>query len=205
MTFFDTGLFIATFTTVLVIADPAGNLPVFIALTSRMTPRERATAAFQATLTSLAVLTIFGLFGRMLLDVLSISVQAMQISGGLLLLIVALQLLTGHEEDPGQPGTVNVALVPLGIPLMAGPGSIVAVMLAAGDAVKSGVGGIIAAIVAVLAVHLIEWLVFRFANPVHRMLGEAGTIFVTKISGMLLAAIAVQLIVNGVVEIFKAI
>lgn len=130
-------LFASTFTTLFVIADPFGNMPVFLALTSRMTPRERRTAAWQATATSLAVLTIFGLFGQYILGFLHISVQAMQLSGGLLLLLVSLQLLTGREADPGGPGSVNVALVPLGVPLLAGPGSIVAVMIAAQDAVIS--------------------------------------------------------------------
>jgi membrane protein, MarC family len=203
VTVFDASLFFTTFTTVLVITDPAGNLPVFMSLTARMTPTERKRAAWQATLTSLVVLTVFALFGQQILRLLGISVQSMQISGGVLLLIVALQLLTGHEEDPGKPGVTNVALVPLGIPLMAGPGAIAAVMLAADQAVKKGVGGILACVFAVLLVHVIEWLTMRFANPLNRILGEGGTIFLTKISGMLLAAIAVQLIISGVMGVIN--
>jgi len=133
--------FLSTFTTVFVITDPPGNLPVFISLTSKMTPHERKRAAFQATMTSLGVMTAFGLFGHYILRVLGISVESMQISGGLLLAIVALQLLSGHEEDPGAPGSANVAMVPLGIPLMAGPGAIVAVMIAAREALGKGVVG----------------------------------------------------------------
>ena len=134
MTGSDGLFFLSTFTTVFVITDPPGNLPVFISLTSKMTPHERKRAAFQATMTSLGVMTAFGLFGHYILRVLGISVESMQISGGLLLAIVALQLLSGHEEDPGAPGSANVAMVPLGIPLMAGPGAIVAVMIAAREA-----------------------------------------------------------------------
>lgn len=204
MTFFDNVLFVSTFTTVLVIADPPGNLPIFISLTAKMTPRERNRAAWQATVTSLAVLTVFGLFGQFILDFLGITEHAMRISGGILLLIVALQLLTGHEEDPGAPGSSNVALVPLGIPLMAGPGAIVAVMFAAKEAGQAGFAGIVAVVSAVLAVHLIEWLCFRFANPIHTILGEGGTIFLTKISGMLLAAIATQLVILGVTGVVSA-
>ncbi|MGO1590966.1 MarC family protein, partial [Ancrocorticia sp.] len=84
MSGFDGALFASTFTTLFVIADPFGNLPVFLALTSRMTPKERKRAAWQATLTSLAVLTVFGLFGQYILGFLHISVEAMQLSGGLL-------------------------------------------------------------------------------------------------------------------------
>ena len=199
------GLFVlSTFTTVFVITDPPGNLPVFISLTSKMTPHERKRAAFQATMTSLGVMTAFGLFGHYILRVLGISVESMQISGGLLLAIVALQLLSGHEEDPGAPGSANVAMVPLGIPLMAGPGAIVAVMIAAREALGKGVVGILCVIAAVLLVHLIEWVTMRFANPLHRVLGEGGTIFLTKISGMLLAAIAIQLVINGITTLVRS-
>ena len=204
MTGSDGLFFLSTFTTVFVITDPPGNLPVFISLTSKMTPHERKRAAFQATMTSLGVMTAFGLFGHYILRVLGISVESMQISGGLLLAIVALQLLSGHEEDPGAPGSANVAMVPLGIPLMAGPGAIVAVMLAAREALGKGVVGILCVIAAVLLVHLIEWVTMRFANPLHRVLGEGGTIFLTKISGMLLAAIAIQLVINGITTLVRS-
>lgn len=204
MTGSDGLFFLSTFTTVFVITDPPGNLPVFISLTSKMTPHERKRAAFQATMTSLGVMTAFGLFGHYILRVLGISVESMQISGGLLLAIVALQLLSGHEEDPGAPGSGNVAMVPLGIPLMAGPGAIVAVMIAAREALGKGVVGILCVIAAVLLVHLIEWVTMRFANPLHRVLGEGGTIFLTKISGMLLAAIAIQLVINGITTLVRS-
>lgn len=204
MTRSDGLFFLSTFTTVFVITDPPGNLPVFISLTSKMTPHERKRAAFQATMTSLGVMTAFGLFGHYILRVLGISVESMQISGGLLLAIVALQLLSGHEEDPGAPGSANVAMVPLGIPLMAGPGAIVAVMIAAREALGKGVVGILCVIAAVLLVHLIEWVTMRFANPLHRVLGEGGTIFLTKISGMLLAAIAIQLVINGITTLVRS-
>lgn len=204
MTGSDGLFFLSTFTTVFVITDPPGNLPVFISLTSKMTPHERKRAASQATMTSLGVMTAFGLFGHYILRVLGISVESMQISGGLLLAIVALQLLSGHEEDPGAPGSANVAMVPLGIPLMAGPGAIVAVMIAAREALGKGVVGILCVIAAVLLVHLIEWVTMRFANPLHRVLGEGGTIFLTKISGMLLAAIAIQLVINGITTLVRS-
>ena len=204
MTGSDGLFFLSTFTTVFVITDPPGNLPVFISLTSKMTPHERKRAAFQATMTSLGVMAAFGLFGHYILRVLGISVESMQISGGLLLAIVALQLLSGHEEDPGAPGSANVAMVPLGIPLMAGPGAIVAVMIAAREALGKGVVGILCVIAAVLLVHLIEWVTMRFANPLHRVLGEGGTIFLTAISGMLLAAIAIQLVINGITTLVRS-
>ena len=87
---------------------------------------------------------------------------------------------------------------------MAGPGAIVAVMIAAREALGKGVVGILCVIAAVLLVHLIEWVTMRFANPLHRVLGEGGTIFLTKISGMLLAAIAIQLVINGITTLVRS-
>ncbi|WP_182050420.1 MarC family protein [Changpingibacter yushuensis] len=199
---FNAAFFLSTFTTLFVIADPFGNLPVFLALTSRMTPAERRTAAWQATMTSFTVLAIFGLFGKYILSLLHLSNEAMQLSGGLLLLLVALQLLTGYEQDPGGPGSANVALVPLGVPLLAGPGSIVAIMMSAQSSVDIE-GGIMTIIIALLLLHLVEWLSMRFANPISRLLGEGGIIFLTRISGMLLAAIATQLMIDAVLTIVK--
>ena len=197
----DLTLFASTFFTLFVIMDPAGSIPIFLSLTGRMTPKERASAAWQATAESAGVLATFGLFGTYILGFLHISVQAMQISGGLLLLLVALQLLTGEESDPGKPaGKTHVALVPLGTPLLAGPGTIVAFMLAVGEA-GTRVPAITAVISAFVLVHIITWASLRFSVLIHRLIGEGGITLLTKLFGMLLAAIAVQLMVNGVLAV----
>lgn len=201
----DVTLFASTFFTLFVIMDPAGNVPIFLGLTSKLTPKERARAAWQANAVSAGVLAVFGLFGTYILGFLHISVEAMQMSGGLLLLLVALQLLTGEESDPGKPaGKTNVALVPIGTPLLAGPGTIVAFMLAVEDA-GSNTPSIIAVIAAFAAVHIVSWAALRFSVVIHRVLGEGGTTLLTKLSGMLLAAIATQLIVNGILGVIEQI
>ena len=203
MSFFDVAFFSSTFATLFVIMDPAGNMPIFLGLTSRITPKERNRAAWQATAVSLGVLSVFGFGGAYILSFLHISVEAMQLSGGLLLLLVALQLLTGEEEDPGKPdGAVNVALVPLGMPLLAGPGTIVAIMLAA-DQASGHPPMIIALITAVLLVHLLVWATLRFSLIFVRLLGTGGVTLLTKLAGMLLAAIAVQLIINAVLSVIE--
>lgn len=197
----DTTIFASTFFTLFVIMDPAGNVPIFLGLTSKMTPKERARAAWQANAVSAGVLGVFGLFGTYILGFLHISVEAMQMSGGLLLLLVALQLLTGEESDPGKPaGKTNIALVPIGTPLLAGPGTIVAFMLSV-ESAGSAAPKIVAVIAAFIAVHLASWAALRFSVVIHRFLGEGGTTLLTKLSGMLLAAIATQLIVNGVLGV----
>ena len=186
-----------TFLTLFVIMDPPGTVPVFLALTSTMTARQRARAARQAVLVALGVILAFLLFGQAILDFLQISVPALQGSGGLLLLLVAMELLTGQMEEPQASGKVNVALVPLGTPLLAGPGAIVASMLAVRGA-DGSLADWIAILAAIIGVHVTLFLALRFAGVIHRVLGEGGTVLVTRIAGLLLAAIAVQLIADAV-------
>jgi multiple antibiotic resistance protein len=190
-------LFLESFVTLFVIMDPPGTLPVFIALTARMEAKQRARAAAQAVLVSLIVIVAFAVFGQRILDYLSVSLPALQAAGGLLLLLVSLQLLTGQagEEDAGGTGG-NVAMVPLGTPLLAGPGAIVATMVfvsrahGAGDHLAIGAG--------ILAVHLILFLVMRFSAVLHRLLRESGVMLLTRIAGLLLSAIAVQLVADAI-------
>ena len=204
MAVFDVTIFLSTFMTLFVIADPLGNLPVFIALTARNTNKERNRAAWQSVLTSAIVLAIFAIFGKYILDLLGITTAAMQISGGILLLLVALQLMqdeSNPQEEEAKASSVNIALVPMGIPLLAGPGAIVASMIKVEESGDS-LGGILAIIAAFILLHIIEWVVLRFASPMHRLLGEGGTVFLTRIAGMLLAAISVQLIIAGAVSVW---
>ncbi|WP_022917601.1 MarC family protein [Ruania albidiflava] len=193
----DGTLFLTTFLTLFVIMDPAGTVPVFLALTSTMTAKQRARAAIQAVAVAFGVIVAFVLFGKYILTFLGISVPALQASGGLLLLLVAMDLLTGKAEEPSASGKVNVALVPLGTPLLAGPGAIVAAMLAVQSS-GGTVAGWVAIILAIVAVHVCLFLAMRFSVIVHRVLGEGGTTLVTRIAGLLLAAIAVQLIADAV-------
>lgn len=184
------------FVTLFVIMDPPGTLPVFLALTASMTTRQRTRAATQGVLVALVVIVVFALFGRRILDYLHVSLPALQCAGGLLLLLVALQLLTGQEADLTRAEGVNIALVPLGTPLLAGPGAIVATMV-----LVSGVNtpaGYTAVAVAILAVHLCLWLVLVFATVIHKVLRDSGVTLVSRISGLLLSAIAVQLIADAV-------
>lgn len=197
-------LFITTFATMIVIIDPPGNLPVFMSLTAPHTPKERRSVAWQSNVLALALLLIFGFFGFHIFGLMGITPEALQISGGLLLLLVALQLLTGKVSDPGEEGgTLNVAAVPLGTPLLAGPGAIVALMLqmdyAHGDLLNMTV-----VVLATIAVLIVSWLSMHFATSIMRVLGDSGVALLTKLSGMLLAAIAVQLIISGVLSIVRS-
>ena len=197
--FFNLNLFATSFTTVLVIQDPLGAIPIFLSLTSRQSTDERKRSAREATLVSLAVILIFAIFGRYILKFLGISVPALQTSGGLLLLLVALELLTDKTDESPDPDavTTNAALVPLGTPLLAGPGAIVAAMVAV-ESAASPVAGWTSVTAAMIATHVVIWLTLRFSVALHRFLGDSAIRVLTRIFGLLLAAIAVQMIAAGV-------
>ena len=196
---FEPAVFATTFMTLLVIQDPLGAIPIFLSLTSRQSPAERAVSARQATFVSFGVILVFAVFGRYILKFLGITVPALQISGGLLLLLVALELLTDRADESPDPDavTANAALVPLGTPLLAGPGAIVAAMVAV-ESAATPVAGWVSVVLALLATHVVIWLALRFSLTLHRVLGDSAIRVLTRILGLLLAAIAVQMIADGV-------
>ena len=192
---FDVKLFTSVFVTLVVIMDPVGTIPMFLALTSGRSARVRRRLAWQAVLVAVGVIATFALFGQQILRYLGITVAALQGAGGLLLVLVALELLTGKQEDPEDAPTANVALVPLGTPLLAGPGAIVATIVFVRGA--HGFADAWAIIAGIAAVHAVLYLALRFANVILRVIREGGVLLVTRISGLLLSAIAVQLIATS--------
>ena len=190
--------------TLFVIMDPPGIVPIYLALTGAMDKRERNRAALQATALSLGVITLFAVLGRQLLNYLHIDLAALQGAGGLLLLLVSLQLLTGQADEPSNQATSNIALVPLGTPLLAGPGAIVAVILFVQQA-PSRIDYLWVAL-AIILIHIVIYLVMRFSGVLVKILRRGGIEVLTRIAGVLLAAIAVQLIadaVHGYIEVFQ--
>jgi multiple antibiotic resistance protein len=192
---FDASLFVSAFVTLFVIMDPVGTVPIFLSLTGGYEPPRIRRAARQAVLVSLVVIFVFAFFGQSILDYLHVSLPALQCAGGLLLLL-ALELLTGRGDEPMAQGDTNVALVPLGTPLLAGPGAIVATMVFSKRV--DNVGDFLAVGLAVVAVHLCIWLAMTFSVPILRLLRESGILLVTRIAGLLLSAIAVQLVADAV-------
>ncbi len=184
------------FVTLFVIMDPVGTIPIFLSLTGGRSPQAARRLAWQAVSVSFGVITAFAFFGQRILDYLHISLPALQCAGGLLLLLVALELLTGKESEQTAAAEINVALVPLGTPLLAGPGAIVATMVFSKEVddwtsfAAVGLG--------VVGVHLAIWLAMRFSLPILRVIRESGVLLVTRIAGLLLSAIAVQLIADSV-------
>jgi len=200
----DIKFFWEAFVTLLVITDPPGVVPVFLGMTASRPKLERNRLAWQAAVVALGVIVAFAAFGRSILAYLGVELPSLQAAGGLLLLLVALELLTGKAAEPTEleQAQANVAFVPLGTPLLAGPGAIVATMLFVQRITSVGAG--IAFSGAIVAVVILLWLAMRFSGVVLALLKRSGVELLTRIAGLLLSAIAVQLIVDAVRALIKA-
>jgi multiple antibiotic resistance protein len=197
----DGKLFGEVFVTLFVIMDPPGTIPLFLSLTSGRSSAMRKRLAGQAVLVAFVVIVVFALFGQTILHYLGITLPALQAAGGLLLLLVALELLTGQADDPVESANVNVALVPLGTPLLAGPGAIVATIVFVQRVDDAWEG--VAVALGIVAVHVVLWLFMRFSVVIIRVIKESGVILITRIAGLLLSAIAVQLVADAVTAFVK--
>ena len=188
---------IQSFVTLFVIMDPPGATPVFLALVADKSPKERRILAIKAAAVSFLVITLFALFGRFILSYLNISMAALQAAGALLLLLISLNLLTGGSGASKNKGSdSNIALVPLGTPLLAGPGAIVATMIFVQNAdTTSRVIGLVAAVV---GVHCAIAAALMASTSILKVIKEAGVTLVARIAGLLLAAIAVQMLVDAI-------
>ena len=184
------------FVTLLVILDPPGAAPLFLSLVGGRERREQVRMAWLAAATSLLIITIFAIFGQFIVDYLEISISALQGAGGLLLLLISLDLLKGIENDPSKSGEKNVALVPLGTPLLAGPGAIVTIMLFASRV--EGTDTAIGLTGAVIGAHVVIGLTLMFATRIVSIIKETGVALLAKVAGLLTAAIAFEMVMTGI-------
>lgn len=184
------------FVTLFVIMDPPGATPIFLGLVGDKTPKERIRLAWQAAGVSLFVIASFAIFGQFILDYMHVSIEALQAAGGLLLLYVSLQLLTGTSKGGADQESSNIGMVPLGTPLLAGPGAIVATMIYVQRADTTA--QIVGLAAAILAVHLIIGVVLMASTKIVSVIKDAGVTLLASIAGLLLAAIAVQMLANAI-------
>lgn len=188
------------FVTLFVILDPPGAAPIFLSLASGKSIKVQRRLAWQAATVSLFVIVTFALFGNALLGYLNISLPALQGAGGILLLITGLGLLTGSITDSDSAASQNIALVPLGTPLLAGPGAIVTTMLYVQKADGNEQLGALA--IAIVAVHLIIGITFMFSTKILSVIKDSGVTLLARIAGLLLSAIAVEMIVSAIKAFF---
>jgi multiple antibiotic resistance protein len=183
-----------TFVTMIVIMDPIGLAPVFMALTARLTKAERRRAALRAAGAAGALVLLFAVFGEVILRYLGVSIDSLSIAGGLLLLLLALELLRGFDV-PSKAGT-DVALVPLASPLVAGPGAIATAMVLARR--YGSTDGRVGVVVGILCAIAVVGASLVAADLLARWIPRALLDFVTRVIGLLLAAIGVELIIRGI-------
>lgn len=195
----DQTFLLSAFATLFVVLDPLALTPVFVTLTHGMTQRERVSVAVRCCLTAVAILLIFALFGEAVLGFIGISMAAFRVAGGALLFLTALDMLferrTKRREDRAEERE-DPAIFPLAVPLVAGPGSIASVILLTGEAGDTWLG--FAAVSAMMVtVMTLTFMAFLGAGLLERALGKTGLSIITRVLGMLLAALAVQFVLDG--------
>lgn len=196
----DTSVFVRTFIAVFVLADALGNAPIFLVLTKGMDQSQRNGVVDRATIVATAVLLGFAFAGQFVLDYLHISIASLQVAGGLLLLLIALEMLNGELDTPVVEQERDVAITPLALPLMAGPGTLTTVMLLVSES-QSPIANISVAI-GIVAAMFVTWFIVRQAFWIDKWLGTEGGIIITQLLGFLLAALAVEIGSAGIRTLF---
>lgn len=193
------------FVTLMVMLDPPGNAPLFLALTAGMTRAERFQVALRGCIIAFVILTVFAVAGSSILSVFGITIPAFRVAGGLLLFWIAFEMIFDKRQARREESAKravdkdqirNIAAFPLAIPLIAGPGSISAIVLLSSTFSKPVerielIGVLLVVMVALFAAFLI-------ANRLERLLGETGTAILTRLLGVLLAALSVQFVADGI-------
>jgi multiple antibiotic resistance protein len=193
---------LTAFTTLFVIIDPIGLAPIFLAMTAGMSPARRRAIAIRACIIGALILFAFSFLGEALLGFVGISMPAFRIAGGILLFLTALELLfqrrqarrQDNADEAQQENQDDPSVFPIAIPLIAGPGAIASIILLTGNGDGLWHLSVLGVMVFVI---LIVFGLFMLAAPLERILGQTGTNVVTRLLGMLLAALAVQFILTG--------
>lgn len=183
-----------------VVIDPIGTVPLFIALTEKMGREERKAVSKTAIITSGVLLVVFAVAGTQILTIFGITIFSFMIAGGILLFIVAIELLTHGIWRFGASGGSLTAgesgVVPLAFPLLAGPGAITSVIISFQTA------GLIVTILSIAIVIGITYVILRSINPIYRLLGRRGAMIITRVFAVFIAAIAIQYVIEGVKRLF---
>jgi multiple antibiotic resistance protein len=195
--------------TLFAIVDPVGVIPIFLLATRGFTREQSHRAAWISALTVWLVLFLFTFLGEPILKFFSIRIEAFSVAGGLLLLMLALSMLQAHvsplRQTPDEAMEAEekdaVGVVPLGIPLLAGPGAITHVIVAAGAA-PGDIAHQSALLIPITLVALSVWISFRAAPGIARRLGKTGIHVVTRLMGLIIAAISIEMIARGLAGLF---
>jgi multiple antibiotic resistance protein len=179
-----------------VVIDPIGNIPLFIAFTKKLEKAEHKTVSKTAILTAAALLLLFGMAGTQILQLFGITIFSFMIAGGTLLFIIAIELLTYGEWRFAGSVKEEVGVVPIAFPLLAGPGSITAVII------SYQTSGFLITFLSIIIVMAITYVILRMVNPIYKVLGNRGSMIVSRVFAVIIAAIAVEYIVEGIKNLF---
>ncbi|MDK2125517.1 YchE family NAAT transporter [Parachitinimonas caeni] len=199
-----------SFISLLVIINPIGAIPIFISLTSHQSDKERKRTIRLAAFAVAAVLTVTGLIGERVIALFGISIASFQVGGGILILLVAITMLNAQvggskqtsEERVEAEHKPSIAVVPLAIPLLAGPGAMSTVIIHAQKATHWY--DFVYLVLSAGGIGIICWLSLKMAAPISRILGQTGINIATRIMGLLLAAISVEFMVDGLTQMIPA-
>jgi MarC family membrane protein len=204
--------FVTAFVSLFVTLDAVGNVPIFLSITPHSSEAERAAMAKRAALVVFAVLVLFAAFGNFIFKFFGVTIEAFRIVAGLLLLKIAFDMMEARparvrhtpEEDAEGAQREDIAIIPLAIPLLSGPGSISSVIALTGQVVKfpQALPSSALLLLAIALNVLIAFIVLRSATAVSRLLKETGMRIFTRVMGLILAAIAVQFVLTGIKEAF---
>ena len=192
---------------IFVIVDPIGSVGIFLAVTNGFSKIKKEKAARFAGITVAAVLVVAALMGQAILDLFGIRLAAFSVAGGILFLILAVEMIRGegvsqfHKLNERSEQLPAAAIVPLGVPLMAGPGAISTVILASPGSANWFETAILISSIAVLG--LVTWLCFSYAQYIGKLIGDIGIQLISRIMGLILAALAVEYMVKGVQILFN--
>lgn len=199
MNFTDFTAEFAAFATLFVVIDPIAVAPLFMTLTRTMEPAQRRAAALRACLVAAAVLTLFGLIGDKLLEFIGISLNSFRISGGILLFLIAAEMLFEKRTDRRTSNARTASdpsVFPIAVPLVAGPGAMATMVL-----LSTQQGGswewVLAIHLVMLAVIIITFVMFLIGARIDKLFGKNGINVLTRLFGILLAALAVQIVLDG--------
>jgi multiple antibiotic resistance protein len=194
---------LVTFTSVLFIVDPVAAIPTYLVITQDETPAQRRNTAWRACVAAALIMIVFGFAGRLIFRLFGITLPAFRIAGGLILWLVAMDMLHGERRTQESAEEIvegrekeDVALTPLAMPMLAGPGAISTVMVLSGQA--QSIAEHVAVYGSVVLTALISWISLRVGDRLLTALGQTGIRVVTRIMGLLLAAVAIQFVITGV-------
>lgn len=194
----DISILIKTFVAVFVLVDAVGNVPILLVLTKGMEPEQRHNVVDRAMIIATSLLLGFAFAGQWVLKYLDISMGSLRVAGGLLLLIIALRMLEGEMDTPVVEQGRDVAITPLALPLLAGPGTLTTVMLLMSESPTAH----LSVVIGIVAAMLVSWLIVRLAGRIDAWLGPEGALIIIKLLGFLLAALAVEIGSAGIRELF---